>query len=257
MNLKNLKKLINIERITTYSLILGLLITVFSRCDNSPAEEVILTCEEVAAKYPNCIALGETTTETTTTEIEPLPAKIIYKDTVIYRDHSTFVSTWNENEANKKEIQRRIDSELAALDQLAKTEEEFNRYKAANGGITVQTVEKLIPYPEVITPRNEKTDTYEIKDTVWSTGKLLKHTRSVKVTAKEKAVIEKVPEYIKRKNFIAIKAGAMYIDNVKNYRFTPSIEYGHKWWLLEAGPVLDKDFNFEGLEVKAGAVVKF
>lgn len=226
------------------------------------------TCNNSSSTSPDCVltysdstaiadVINANTSITFESDDSPTPTDTIYQERVVYKEHTTFVKNWNELQDLKELYAEELEKSKSAYELVNKTRKEFEALKANGQPIIIETIETVVEPPIVRTEKNDSTDQYVIETSIHSKGQLEHFERKITVKPKTVFVTKTEKELYKRNNFIALKAGAFYMNDIENVYYSPSLEYGHKWWLLEAGPVLNQDFKYQGIEAKAGIVFKF
>ena len=269
--LKGIPKKVGIDRLIAYPVLLALLVFLFSKCGDTAevASPIETDCAEYAVEYADQVLkekIKELSTSTSRTlENNPEPTAVIYEEKTVYRDHTTFVKNWNELQEYKAKFKAEQERVAEVVEKLSLTKSQLESVIEDRGQFSFDFTEKETIPAEVITIRDEKTKEYDLRDTITSSGPLIKRSRNLDVYPKVITITKTEKEYLKKNNYLSIKGGALYLDDfngfdINNVYFIPSIEYGHKWWNIEAGPVLDgqlKSVKLKGAEIKAGVVFKW
>ena len=251
------------ERLVYFGAILILFILFTSKqCHNTGLKKKIAECDKPGFELIDTTILNQikkaAESKSIITEQNPRPTDTIVKEKIVYKNHTTFVKTWNDLQDFKERYLNLSEEHAELLYRAQQTRDSFIQVLEENDGVIVfETSEPTQTPPILETVKRDTGANYDIKTTIWSYGPL--ESFSQEVVIQPEVVTLSTTEYktLKAKNFVALKAGALFLDRFQNVYYTPSLEYGRKWWSLEAGPVMDRDFNIRGLEGKAGIVVKF
>ena len=253
----NFIKNLSTKDVITYGAILVLLFIVFTQKACNKNKVKTDDCTALMVTYGDSVQIATLNSMSfegsEVVDKNPVGDTIYLAGPVVYKEHTTFVKNWQELQDLKQkhaDLARKHQETATALNHTRAELDSLN-------GVEVWTFTQVEELPIIETDKSETGENYEIKETIWSKGQLERFQRSIKVHPKTVTVTKTEYEYLKRHNFLAIKAGALYLDDLNNIHYTPSITYGRKWFVIEAGPVLDKDLQFEGIETKAGFVIKF
>ena len=251
----NLPKL-NLQQIITYALIAALTIAllIVSKCKS---KVTFADCEAIAVSYADTAynhKLNDVVAHYSRI-IDNMPkGDTVVEKVVEYRDHTTFTKNWNDlqkaiaaNETLRKKL------EAANAHNASITKEQFEK----DGGAMVQTVPEEEDRPLIRTVEKDSGDYWTSKAIIYSYGQLVSYEGHVWVNPPTRTIYQKgATEYVTRKNSIGAAVGVIYLDG-RNVLYPTTLSYGHKWWEVEAGPVWNDQYQFEGIEAKAKVKVNF
>jgi len=248
---------LNFERIITWSVILALIISIFSISKCKKHDVTWEDCEEFAVSYADTAYLAELEEAmiSYSKQIDNMPKgdTLVRVDT-FYKNHTTFVKTWyawKAAEDTNKRLLSKLEEAQEKNSQM--TKELFEK----QGGAFVETVpvEKELPIVETI--KKDSSDNFDFEARILSSGNLIFYEHNIEVHPDIIRINVVGPtEYITKKNTLGIAAGVIYFDSRTMY-FPATLRYGRKWWSIEAGPVFNDNFKIDGGEAKIGAEIKF
>lgn len=260
MNITNLlgtvKGFLNWERIIYYIGIAGLIATIIfmSQCDK---KVTFADCEEIAVSYCDNIVLGVydslTLQHSRQLDSKPIGDTIFMPAEVIYKRTATFVKNLKELEelrAKHAELEEAHAETVAAL-------EEVNKETFSDLGQWFEVPTEEVEAPIIETIKRDSSDQYNFYAKIQSRGQLEHYEHDLKVYPKTITITKTQVETLKRKNFLAIKGGIIYYDS-RNQAYPFTLQYGRSIFSIEAGPVVNKNFqSIDGWQVQGGIVIKF
>lgn len=193
--------------------------------------------------------------------------KVVVEEKVVYKDHSTFVKNY-EDLVRYKELAEKRGLQAAENERLLSlTREELDSVLASGTVVEFRDVERFVDAPIVKTTKNEVGEFFKIDEVIFSKDSLVDWERNVVVYPRlvtntrppNKEEIEEKAKELEKYRHLAIKGGALFLDEFNTVYYTPSVEFGYKWFVVEGGVLLDEDFGFDWkrLEGKVGFMVRF